>query len=88
LALTITPSDDILSFVISDRGTGIAPEQMEQLFKPFFTTKNTGMGMGLNICRSIIEHHQGRLWVEANPGGGSRFIFTLPLPQDNLAYEP
>lgn len=88
LTLSITPSDDILSFVISDRGSGIAPEQMEQLFKPFFTTKNTGMGMGLNICRSIIEHHQGRLWVEANPGGGSRFIFTLPLPQDNLAYEP
>lgn len=77
-----------LKVSIVDRGTGIAPEQLEQLFKPFYTTKSTGMGMGLNICRSIIEHHQGRLWVEPNPGGGSRFIFTIPFSEELEAHEP
>jgi signal transduction histidine kinase len=51
----------------------------ERLFTPFFSTKPNGMGMGLNICRSIIEFHKGRLWVENNPEGGTIFIFTLPL---------
>jgi signal transduction histidine kinase len=64
---------------VSDRGPGISPEHLEKLFMPFFTTKSEGMGMGLNICRTIVEHHQGRLYVEANEGGGSRFIVSLPL---------
>ncbi|MBV8466248.1 MAG: PAS domain S-box protein [Burkholderiales bacterium] len=68
-----------LDFVVSDRGPGISPEHLEKLFMPFFTTKSEGMGMGLNICRTIVEHHQGRLYVEANEGGGSRFIVSLPL---------
>ncbi|WP_028454529.1 PAS domain-containing sensor histidine kinase [Chitinilyticum litopenaei] len=80
--------DGLLQITISDRGAGITDEQLEQLFKAFYTTKATGMGMGLNICRSIIEHHQGRLWVEANPGGGSRFLFTVPLSEDSNAREP
>jgi two-component system sensor histidine kinase DctS len=64
---------------ISDRGCGIPPEIREQLFQPFFSTKTEGMGMGLNICRSIIEFHRGRVWAEANPGGGAVFSFTLPV---------
>jgi two-component system, LuxR family, sensor histidine kinase DctS len=64
---------------ISDRGCGIAPEVRDQLFQPFFSTKAEGMGMGLNICRSIIEFHSGRVWAEPNPGGGSVFSFTLPV---------
>ena len=76
-----------LKVQIIDRGAGIAPEQLEQLFKPFYTTKTTGMGMGLNICRSIIEHHQGRLWQEPNPGGGCRFIFTIPFGEEPLTHE-
>jgi len=63
---------------VADRGCGVAPERVGELFQPFFTTKAEGMGMGLNICRSIIEFHQGRLWFEPNPGGGSIFRFTLP----------
>ncbi len=64
---------------VADRGHGISDEDLERLFKPFFTTKAEGMGMGLNICRSIIEFHGGRLWVEPNPDGGTIFHFTLPL---------
>jgi len=64
---------------IRDRGCGVAPEVAEKLFSPFFTTKKEGMGMGLNICRSIIESHQGRLWFEPVPDGGTAFRFTLPV---------
>lgn len=63
---------------VTDNGCGIAPAQRENLFSPFFTTKAEGMGMGLNICRSIIEYHNGRLWVDPNPAGGSIFRFMLP----------
>jgi two-component system sensor histidine kinase DctS len=64
---------------ISDRGCGISPDVREQLFQPFFTTKAEGMGMGLNICRSIMEFHRGRVWAEPNPGGGTVFSFSLPV---------
>ena len=64
---------------VIDRGPGISPEVQEKLFTPFFSTKPEGMGMGLNICRSIIEFHQGRLWVESNPDGGTIFVITLPI---------
>ncbi len=63
---------------VIDRGGGINAEERERLFTPFFTTKPDGMGMGLNICRSIIEFHEGRLWEEPNPEGGTIFRFTLP----------
>lgn len=74
-----SPGSDWLSVSVTDRGSGIREEAMTRLFEPFYTTKAEGMGMGLNICRSIIELHQGRLWVEANPLGGSIFRFTLPI---------
>ncbi|KAB2843920.1 MAG: PAS domain-containing sensor histidine kinase, partial [Burkholderiales bacterium] len=81
LALAAEPSADagLVVVSVSDRGHGIPGEAMARLFEPFYTTKAEGMGMGLNICRSIIELHQGRLWVEANPQGGSIFRFTLPI---------
>jgi PAS domain S-box-containing protein len=63
---------------VIDRGHGISQEGRERLFTPFYTTKAEGMGMGLNICRSIIEFHDGRLIVDANPEGGTIFAFTLP----------
>jgi two-component system sensor histidine kinase DctS len=66
---------------IADRGCGIAPDVREQLFQPFFTTKVEGMGMGLNICRSIMEFHHGRVWAEPNPGGGTVFSFSLPVDE-------
>jgi len=67
---------------VIDNGCGMADEVRERLFTPFFSTKPDGMGMGLNICRSIVEFHKGRLWVDANPGGGCIFAFTLPLTTD------
>ncbi len=68
---------------VADRGTGIPEEIAERLFEPFFTTKAEGMGMGLNICRSIAELHHGRLGFELRAGGGT--IFTLSLPLDTPA---
>jgi len=62
---------------VADTGPGLPPEVAEQLFRPFVTTKRSGMGVGLSICRSIIEAHGGRIWTEPNPGGGTIFRFTL-----------
>lgn len=64
-------------FEVSDHGPGISPEAREKLFEPFFSTKTEGMGIGLNICRSIIEMHGGTLRAEDNPGGGACFCFSL-----------
>jgi signal transduction histidine kinase len=63
---------------VKDNGTGISPEAEEKLFSPFFTTKQSGMGMGLSISHSIIGAHGGRLWFTRNPNGGATFHFTLP----------
>jgi two-component system sensor kinase FixL len=62
---------------VTDTGTGIAPEVANQLFQPFTTTKAAGMGVGLSICRTIIEAHGGQIWVEPDVGGGAAFYFTL-----------
>jgi signal transduction histidine kinase len=63
---------------IEDTGTGIDPSNLDRIFKPYFTTKANGMGMGLVICRSIIENHDGRVWVSPRTTGGSIFQFELP----------
>jgi signal transduction histidine kinase len=70
---------------VKDCGVGIAAENVDRLFSAFFTTKPTGMGMGLSIGRSIIEAHGGRLWAEANLPHGAAFHFTLPLDQEDAS---
>jgi PAS domain S-box-containing protein len=69
--------------VVRDSGPGIDPEHIERVFEPFYTTKTSGMGMGLSICRSIIAAHGGRLWAEANRPRGTVFQFTLPAGSED-----
>jgi PAS domain S-box-containing protein len=64
---------------VKDTGTGLAPSVQERLFTPFTTTKQTGMGVGLSICRTIIEAHGGKIWAESSPGEGTTFCFTLKV---------
>ena len=79
VVLAVEQRDDQLEFSVTDRGAGLATDARERLFEPFFTTKSEGMGIGLNICRSIVESHKGRLWAYTPPGGGCSFRFTLPV---------
>lgn len=80
--LTITiarAASERVRLAVADTGPGLSPEAGEKLFQAFVTTKATGMGMGLSICRGIIEAHGGRLWYEDNPGGGAVFAFEVPV---------
>ena len=72
---------------VQDRGVGLASEAAGRMFEPFFSTKANGMGIGLSICRSIVQGHGGRLWVESEPGAGATFRFTLPVSGRNPSVE-
>lgn len=74
---TAVSGDELVEVSVSDSGSGIAPEVAAQLFQPFVTTKRKGMGLGLSICRTIVEAHGGKIWVDSRPGGGTIFRFTL-----------
>lgn len=78
ITLSAMPSgEDHVTVCVEDSGPGVSPEVKRHLFSPFVTTKASGMGVGLSICRSIVEAHGGQLWVEDAPGGGAAFCFTL-----------
>jgi PAS domain S-box-containing protein len=77
ISTAMTDSEGVL-VAVRDSGPGLAPESVDRLFESFYTTKPGGLGMGLSICRSIIEAHQGRLWATANTPHGAVFQFTLP----------
>ncbi|MGX5734779.1 PAS domain-containing sensor histidine kinase [Bosea thiooxidans] len=70
-------NDDTLEISVRDTGTGLAPEIVDQLFQPFITTKEHGMGVGLSICRTIVEAHGGKIWAVSEPGRGTCFTFSL-----------
>lgn len=84
LVVTNTPAaDDMIEVEVSDTGSGFQDDVIPNLFQTFFTTKDTGMGVGLSISRSIIEAHGGRMWAESNASGGATFRFTLPAADEN-----
>jgi signal transduction histidine kinase len=71
---------------VQDTGVGLEPQSAERAFEAFYTTKAEGLGMGLAICRSIIEAHGGRLWASVNEPRGAVFQFTLPSARDEAAF--
>src|SRR5690606_16850025 len=71
----------LVEMILTDSGPGLPAKVREQLFQPFVTTKESGMGVGLSICRSIIEHHDGRIWVE-DLSAGTAFHFTLSMARE------
>jgi signal transduction histidine kinase len=73
---------------VRDSGPGIDPEHLERVFDAFYTTKSSGVGMGLSICRSIINAHGGRLWAEPNEPRGAVFQFTLPIAENEVMNSP
>jgi two-component system sensor histidine kinase DctS len=73
-----TPGQQWMEFVVADQGHGIADDVTEKLFTPFFTTKEEGMGLGLSLCRTVVEQHGGVLQHSPNPPRGTVFSFTLP----------
>lgn len=79
LRIQTSVQDNEAVLEIADSGTGIDQDILPSLFDPFFTTKPTGLGMGLSICRSIIEFHGGRIWVSSTVGVGTQFLFAIPL---------
>src|SRR6478752_4214211 len=86
-ASNMPAADDMIEIAVSDTGSGFTEDVAQSLFQTFFTTKETGMGVGLSISRSIIEAHGGRMWAETNPAGGATFRFTLPAASnESLAH--
>ena len=82
---TATNGGDTVEVSVADTGAGLAPEVTAHLFQPFVTTKRKGMGLGLSICRTIVEAHGGKIWVEGRPEGGTIFRFTLRVAKEGEA---
>jgi signal transduction histidine kinase len=82
-----TERDDVdrVRLTVQDAGVGFAPQAADRLFDAFYTTKGEGMGIGLSVSRSIIEHHNGRLWATLNEGPGATFSFSVPRAHEDPA---
>jgi two-component system sensor kinase FixL len=78
LTVRLTATSESAQVDVTDTGPGLTPADAERLFEPFHTSREDGLGMGLPICRSIVEHHHGTIWARSAPGGGAQFSFILP----------
>jgi C4-dicarboxylate-specific signal transduction histidine kinase len=72
-------TDHGIQVAVRDFGPGIDPAKLDDIWQPFFTTKSAGLGMGLNVSRSIVQAHGGRIWAENQPDGGAMFTFEIPV---------
>jgi C4-dicarboxylate-specific signal transduction histidine kinase len=79
--------DAAVQLTVQDVGRGFEPESLNRLFEAFYTTKSDGMGIGLSVSRSIIEHHHGRLWATPNAGAGATFSFSIPSVGEDSSKE-
>ena len=82
---TQVETEERVRLSVQDTGIGIRPENVDRLFEAFYTSKQAGMGIGLSVSRSIIERHQGQLWMEPNAGPGATFSFSIPSRVDIAA---
>jgi signal transduction histidine kinase len=78
---TLCGENDWVHVTMQDSRIGFESRDIEKLFDPFYTTKQGGMGIGLSLCRSIVEGHRGRLWATPNEGYGATFSFSIPAGQ-------
>jgi signal transduction histidine kinase len=88
--VTTTGTDSEIKIQLCDTGTGISEENISKIFEPYFTTSESGTGLGLTLVFKIIKEHQGEITVESSPGKGAKFEIILPVPQKAtrmLAYE-
>ena len=88
VALRAEKTDGGVLISVSDNGPGLTDEVQCKLFEPFLSTKTSGMGVGLSVCKTIVTSHKGRIWAEQNPGGGTIFRVLLPLAPNDLASAP
>lgn len=82
VAIRVTSTAAQLEIAVMDNGPGIAPDRLEEVLEPFMSTKKTGTGIGLAICKTIVATHRGRIWAENNPDGGATLRFTLPAVRE------
>ncbi len=79
ITLSARPTDDVVEVIVADRGVGLELDELKKVFDPFYSTKDTGTGLGLAITYQIVEEHGGVIRAEQRSGGGTRFVFTLPM---------